>query len=362
MARRESRQRRQWVRLDNASNIFLAARSEVDTKVFRLSAELDDDVEPAQLQEALDRTFAQYPLFSAVLRQGIFWYYLQESDLQPTVKADDAPSVQHLYHRDRHDLLFRVLYRGRRVSFEVFHALTDGTGALWFFQDLLTEYIGLSHPHEFEKAAWDLGGIKQEFAVDAFTHWFHAGEGSFEDEATAALEARSTQLPEVEDEPEDRKVRRRRRRDVLSVTGTYTPDHRSRVVELTMPVKPVLALARAEGVSLTIYLLALFFESLRATRMASGKARTIVCSVPVNLRQFFPTDSGRNFFATTMLAHTYRNDPEHDSISGVCRDLDRQFKRTLTKEGLERKIRRLVRFERNPALRVIPRPLKDLIL
>ena len=38
--------RRTWVRLDNASNIFLAAMSSVDSKVFRLSAQLFDDVDP----------------------------------------------------------------------------------------------------------------------------------------------------------------------------------------------------------------------------------------------------------------------------------------------------------------------------
>ena len=97
-------QRRPWVRLDNAANIFLAARSDVDSKVFRLAAELDEPIAPEVLQEALDRVFAQYPLFSAVLRQGVFWYYLQQSDLRPTVSEETGPPVQHLYHHQRHDL------------------------------------------------------------------------------------------------------------------------------------------------------------------------------------------------------------------------------------------------------------------
>ncbi|SDL73799.1 hypothetical protein [Tessaracoccus oleiagri] len=355
--------RRPWVRLDNAANIFLAARSDVDSKVFRLAAELDEEVDPATLQEALDRVFAQYPLFQAVLRQGVFWYYLQQSELRPVVAEEQGPPVQHLYHHERHELLFRVLYRGRRVSLEVFHALTDGTGALWFFEDLLTEYVGLRHVDEFRAAASD---VKQGFTVDAFTHWFRSGSGSvpFEEDATAAVESRTTELPPEAEAPAGREQRRRRhrRRDVLRIRGTHTPDLRTRVVELTMPVKPVLALARTEGVSLTIYLLAVFFEAIRATRLPAGTTRTITCSVPVNLRQFFPTESGRNFFATTMLAHTYTGDEEEDSVSAVCRELDRQFKQVLTKDGLARKIRRLVRFERNPALRVVPRPLKDLIL
>ena len=44
---------RAWARLDNASNIFLAARSARDPKVFRLGAELDHEVDPVLLQRAL---------------------------------------------------------------------------------------------------------------------------------------------------------------------------------------------------------------------------------------------------------------------------------------------------------------------
>lgn len=357
-----------WVRLDNAANIFLAARNEVDTKVFRLAAELDEEVDPTVLQEALDRVYPQYPIFRAVLRRGVFWYYLQESDRHPIVRPDDAPSVTHLYTPDRHELLFRVLYRGRRISLELFHALTDGTGALWFFQDLLIEYVGLRHREEFAAAAPPAPGVvKQGFAVDAFTHWFASGSGkaAFVDTATPAVESASALLPRVEDPagaagpglgPRPRWGR------IVRVRGRYTPDLRSRVVELSMPVGPVLALARAQEVSLTIYLIALFFESLRVARPLRGRARTMSVSVPVNLRQFFPSESGRNFFATTRLEHTYGDDPAADTIGGVCNDLDGQFRRELTREGLERKIRRLISFERHPVLRFVPRPLKDAIL
>ncbi len=354
-----------WVRLDNAANIFLAARNEVDTKVFRLIAELDEPIDPGVLQQALDRVYAQYPLFRAVLRRGVFWYYLQQSDHHPVIAEDIGPSVSHLYRHDSRELLFRVLYRGCRISLELFHALTDGTGALWFFQDLLTEYVGLRHPGEFEAARPVPAGVKQEFAVDAFTHWFRAGTGKvpFVEDAMPAVE--SVDVRSVEQSAAARSdqtaVRALRGGRVVRVRGTHTPDLRTRVVELSMPVRPMLALARVEKVSLTTYLIAVFFESLRAARPL-GRARTMTVSVPVNLRQFFPTDSGRNFFATTRLEHTYGEDAEADTLGAVCRDLHAQFQRQLTRQSLQAKIGRLVSFERNPVLRVIPRPLKDLLL
>ena len=100
-------------------------------------------------------------------------------------------------------------------------------------------------------------------------------------------------------------MRRPSSKKVHRVRGTRTPDNRTRAVELTMPTKEVLALARAEGVALTMYLTALFFESIRRSSGGLSKTRTLAASVPVNLRQFFPSTSPRNFFATIRVEHTY---------------------------------------------------------
>ena len=83
-----------WVRLDNASNIFLAARTDADPKVFRLSAEMDHDVDPDSPAGRLDETYEQYPLYHAVLRRGVFWYYLQDSDLRPRDHRRGAAHVR----------------------------------------------------------------------------------------------------------------------------------------------------------------------------------------------------------------------------------------------------------------------------
>ena len=144
-----------WVRLDNASNIFLAARSDADPKVFRVSAEMDHDVDPLLLQAALEETYDRYPLYHAVMRRGVFWYYLQDSSLRPVVTPEDEHTCAALYQVDRRNLLFRVVHHERRISLEVFHALSDGTGALWFLTDLLDSYVRLRHPEPLEPGESD---------------------------------------------------------------------------------------------------------------------------------------------------------------------------------------------------------------
>ena len=131
------------MRLDNASNIFLAARSSVDPKVFRISAEMDHSVDPRRLQQALDETYHRYPLYRAVLRRGVFWYYLQDSDLRPIVTPEDQHTCAPIYRPDRRNLLFRVMHHRHRIILELLHVLSDGIGALWFLSDLVTAYVRL---------------------------------------------------------------------------------------------------------------------------------------------------------------------------------------------------------------------------
>ena len=95
------------------------------------------------MQEALDATYDRYRLTTRAA-QRVFWYYLQDSDLRPLVTAEEHPAP--IYQADRRTLLFRVMHHRRRISLEVFHALSDGTGASWFLSDLVAAYVGLRHP------------------------------------------------------------------------------------------------------------------------------------------------------------------------------------------------------------------------
>lgn len=43
-------------------------------------------------------------------------------------------------------MLFEVSYHENRINFEVYHALTDGTGAMYFLEELVQNYLILAHP------------------------------------------------------------------------------------------------------------------------------------------------------------------------------------------------------------------------
>ena len=137
-----------WRKLDNAAKLFSATSNKKDTRVFRFYCVLKEEINGERLQEALDRTVVTYPVFLSVMRKGLFWHYLEKSRLRPVVREEYKEPCSCLYVRDKKSLLFEVTYYGRRINFEVFHALTDGTGATEFLKELVKNYLYITHKEE----------------------------------------------------------------------------------------------------------------------------------------------------------------------------------------------------------------------
>ena len=141
-----------WRKLDNAALAFPLVTGKNDSRVFRFYCQLKEEVDPDILQKALDQTMEKYPLFQAVLRKGLFWFYLERRDIRAVVKPEKKPPCSQLYIPDQKSLLFRVSYHRNRINFEVYHALTDGTGAMNFVTELVQDYLILAHPED--KLPW----------------------------------------------------------------------------------------------------------------------------------------------------------------------------------------------------------------
>ena len=99
---------------------------------------------PDVLQEALNQTIEIFPTFLMVLRKGLFWHYLEPCNLRPIVKEEYKEPCSRLYIKDKKTLLFEVTYYKKRINFEVFHVLTDGTGATEFLKELVKK-LSLSY-------------------------------------------------------------------------------------------------------------------------------------------------------------------------------------------------------------------------
>ena len=212
----------------------------------------------------------------------MFWHYLQDSTLRPEVTTEQLPTCAPIYDSGRRTLLFRVTHYRQRINLEVFHALSDGTGALWFLTDVIAAYLQRHDPQPAEASTENQQtSLIQELTRDSFAEYFRPKHPS----KKRARPPWKTDTTETDlRQPKTRKTTYFK--GAYRIKGTRTPDHRTRLIELTVPAKPILALAHGESVSPTIYLTAMFFEALRTAAQPVGQSMTYGASIPVNLRQF----------------------------------------------------------------------------
>ena len=137
-----------WYQLDNAAKIVPSTTGGADTRVFRITCELKEDVDPDTLQSAVTVAAREFPHFGSILKKGLFWYYLDQSGMDAEVTPDNKPALDTIYREDRRDLLYRVSYYRNRINLEMFHVLTDGTGAFEFLKAILMEYLGVKYQIE----------------------------------------------------------------------------------------------------------------------------------------------------------------------------------------------------------------------
>jgi NRPS condensation-like uncharacterized protein len=329
-----------WTKLDNASKIFPSTYTEKDTKVFRFACELNEPVDPEALQKAVDATVDRFPLYQSVLRHGIFWFYLESSRLKPVVAEESLPVCAPIYLGHKRNLLFRVSYYKHRINLEVFHVLSDGTGALWFMQTLVRQYLSLKSQDVCPDSPSQPGNPSISETMDDSFEKHYSGTGAF-----GRKKSRGNA------EPKNRAYR---------VRGTRLPENRTALIEGAMSAKAVLALAHQYDTTLTVFLSALLICSICSEMPARRKKHPVVLSVPVNLRQFFTSSTARNFFSTMNVKYDFSSGtPDLETVIGA---LGRHFQNELTEEQMAEKLDRFMRLARNPFIRIMPLQLKNLLL
>lgn len=324
----------EWTKLDNAAKIFPPTSNEKDTKVFRFVCDMKEDVDAIILQEAVDKTMLLFPFYQTVLRKGVFWYYFESTDLMPVVEEESKLPCGMLYHPNRKNLLFEVTYYKRRINLEVFHSLTDGTGALGFLKTLVYYYITIKYKEDFKDKLPSLdydASLSQKMDDSFLKHYT------------------DTNLP-----------KRIKITKAYQIQGRRPIDNRIKVIEGVMSVKKVLDLSHRYNTTLTIYLTAVFIKSIYMEMPARSKKYPVVLSVPVNLRKYFPSVTARNFFSTINIKYDFTS--SSDILEDIIKEVKESFERELTREKVAAHMNRLLALEQNVFMRVVPLAIKDIIL
>ena len=319
-----------WRSLDNAAKLFSAASSPKDTRVFRFYCELKEEVKEEILQEALNQTIQKYPVFLSVMRKGLFWHYLEKSELRPVVREEYKEPCSSLYVRDKKTLLFEVTYYKKRINFEVFHALTDGTGATEFLRELVKNYLYLIHEEDLEPVELSNQYLTvKDQEDDSFSRYY---------------------------DPDFPRKKKKTIRAVQIKKGGKGYEE-LQINEASMSVKELLGIAREKKVSMSVLLTAAFICAIHEEMSRMQEKKPVILMVPVNLRKIFPSDSMLNFFG--YIEPGYQFGGGKDSFEDVLEAVKLYFQENLSKEHMAGRMNELIAIEKHKILKWAPLELKN---
>ena len=337
MKSKDKREKVEWKKLDNASKIFPATSNNKDTKVYRISAELYKDINPKNLQKALDLTLESFPIYKSILRRGFFWYYFELSDIYPKVELESKNPCSAIYIDGKKDLLFRVSYYKKRINLELFHALSDGAGAIWFLETLVFHYIKYNYRDEIGNKM-----PKLEYGASISQKM----DDSFWKNYTSNIE--------------NVKVKKEKYRFAYEIKGKRLDENKMKVIEGAMSVSQLLNISREYETSMTVFLTSLLMYSIYMDMPKNKRKKPVVLSVPVNLRGYYKSATARNFFTTMNISYDFQN--MSTDFKDIIKYIDSEFKKGLEEENIHLKLARFMKLESNPLARIIPLIVKDFFM
>jgi len=308
--------------VDVAGTIFPSARTRRWNSVFRIAFLLKEDVDPERLRGALADMQKRYPSFFTGLRHGLFWYYIQPMDNTDIVEPErDMPCrPMDMFGKTRPAL--RVLYDRRRLAIEVSHFIADGGAGLEFAKALLARYFSGALP-----------GLPRACELEDAFRANYARNRAKPAAACAAWRYRPPVLP-----------------DYLKLIHAATP------------AEDILPLAKARGLTLTDYLLGIYFYAFYLANPCAQKSRRpIQISVPINLRNYYPSETLRNFclFANISLDPRAK---EHYTLDDIFGAIQGQLAAANTKEELHKLLCANGKMINSLPARLVPNALKRRVM
>jgi NRPS condensation-like uncharacterized protein len=261
------------MKLDNAAKLFPAIMSDDLTSVFRITASLKEPVRYSAIREAVAITSRRFPYFSVSLGSGIFWHFLELNDQLPRIQVDEKIPCTAFASKRKGELLYRVIIKGRRISVEFIHILTDGAGALEYLKTLLCTYLSLTGNHISSPGEIIQPGtpVSEEEYEDGYNRFFQ-------------------KLP-----PPTRLVK------AWHLPFKLNKKPKLRILRAEVNVDEILEVSRKYKASVTEYFVSAYHFSLQKIYISGKekskkeKRKVLRIEVPVNMRKIYPSKTMRNF-------------------------------------------------------------------
>lgn len=336
MKTKTSKKRDTWYKLDLSANVYPTLQRKNFSSVYRISITLKETIQPDLLQKAVDMTLPRFPTFKAALRKGVFWRYLEPNERPgPFVQPDIQNPCMHMNFRADNRYLIRIYYYQKRISLEVFHSLSDGSGALFLLRTITAVYLRLLG-HEIPDGMGVLN-IKEEPAPEEL-------EDAYMKYASAKI------------------CPTRRQERAYRVRGTLEPLNTLNIICGVIPVDQLLRVTKQHKVSVTEYLNAVLLYALMQKQKSDHvlHEKPLKLALPVNLRNFFPSGTLRNFI--TMVYPSIDPRMGDYTFEDILTQVHHYMRYYINDKFLNADITTNAVTQKNPLIRVVPLFVKDFVV
>lgn len=319
-----------WRRLDNTGKIFPLVSGEELSNVFRIAVTLKEEIQQDILQQALEDILPQFEGFRVRLKRGLFWYYFETNHRKIYVEKEDTYPCRYISHKLAPYYLFRVSYYKCRINVEIYHALSDGLGAVHFAKLLACRYLQIRHNMDTPPIVRN-ASVKAETEDSYLKYYKDVPKQKYDDKKAYLLE------------------------------GSRLSFGVENIIHGTVPLKEVKTVCKQYGVSITKYLTAVLIWTIYEQYLKNKQEKPFIgVNLPINLRSMFESETLANFFAVTAI--NYEADGREVCFEDILHCVSEQVDEQIVREKLEERIAYNVSVEKKWYLKIVPLFIKRMAL
>ena len=317
-----------WRRLDNSAKIFPISAGKKYSTVFRFSAVMKEKIEPSVLRLAVNKALSRYEFFRVRLKEGIFWNYLEYNPKKIVIEKEKEYPCKYIDPIGNNGYLFKVTYFDKKISIDIFHALTDGNTGSMFFREIVYNYIELTHKEEFKEELRTTRKIDLSTEDSYIKNYNKKAKGNNSNKKAYKLAGKKIKL------------------------GAISAIHE--IINLDELKKET----KKEGATITQYLTAVLIYSIYKANYIKNKGKKpIKVCIPINLKKYFASNTMANFFSY-MTIEAKMKEEQLNSFDKILEFVKQDFSEKLTPNEIEKTMSGNVKLGINPFIKVIPLILK----
>jgi len=322
-----------WYKLDNVAKVFLATHNKRDTRSIRVSCILKEEVNPEILQQALVQTVRIRPQFQMRIRRGFFWHYIEQTAELPVVTEENDRPCPILYGNNYKGVLhYKVTYYGKRINIDMFHAISDGTGALNFLKLLVLEYLRILYPERMDDVSVAENASGDDRDQNSYEHFYDNSDG-----------------------PIPKKILNKKKK-AYQIQSRKLSYNQVQFIEVHLETDKIVSACKKTGVSMTSYLGAQLMLAIRDGMPFTQRHKPVTISLPVNLRNYYPSKTLRNFFNSVDVTHIFKGEQNFEELA---HEFDHNLRESITPERIRNQMNRYQSIERLIVARMVPLFLKQ---